>query len=62
MAVQVNFKLKKKIGGHLVLFVGPLIPLFYTSGGVSFGFQSQSFNISIDKLMSFINLLPYSNM
>ena len=25
-----------------VLFVGPLIPLFWTSGDVSYGFQSQS--------------------
>ena len=28
-------------GGHEVLFVGPLIPLFWTSGDVCPGFQSQ---------------------
>ena len=29
-------------GVHRSFFVGPLIPLFWTSGGVSSGFQSQS--------------------
>ena len=33
---------KKKFGGHKSFFVGPLIPLFWTSGDVSSGFQSQS--------------------
>ena len=31
-----------RIRWHSVLFVGPLIPLFWTSVDVSFGFQSQS--------------------
>ena len=29
-------------GGHKFFFVGPLKPLFWTSGDVSSGFQSQS--------------------
>ena len=32
----------KKFRKTEVLFVGPLIPLFWTSGDVSSGFQSQS--------------------
>ena len=35
------FFFKKKIWRTHVLFVGPLIPLFWTSGDVSPGFQSQ---------------------
>ena len=31
----------KIFGGHKVLFVGPLVPLFWTSGDVCPGFQSQ---------------------
>ena len=40
--LKVNFlKKKKKFGGHKSLFVGPLKPLFWTSGDVFSGFQSQ---------------------
>ena len=30
------------LGGHKYFFAGPLIPLFWTSGDISSGFQSQS--------------------
>ena len=33
--------LKKVFGGHMS-FLGPLVPLFWISGDVSSGFQSQS--------------------
>ena len=36
------FFCKKKFWRTWVLFVGPLIPLFWTSGDISSGFQSQS--------------------
>ena len=40
--VKEIFFLKKKIWRTWVFFVGPLIPLFWTSGDVSSGFQCQS--------------------
>ena len=32
----------KVFGGHMSFFLGPLVPLFWISGDVSSGFQSQS--------------------
>ena len=39
--LQGDFFLKKNFWRAWVLFVGPLIPLFWTSGDISSGFQSQ---------------------
>ena len=36
-----HFFFKKNFGGHESFFAGPLIPLFWTSGDVFPGFQSQ---------------------
>ena len=38
---SVVFFLKNFFVGHMSLFAGPLIPLFWTSGDICPGFQSQ---------------------
>ena len=46
---------KKKIWRTHVLFVGPLTPLFWTSGGVCPGFQSQG---GLTCMLSCLHVIP----
>ena len=55
---QFVYFFKKKIWRTSVLFVGPLIPLFWTSGDVYPGFQSQSGYPCLHAFLPVCNKIP----
>ena len=56
-----NAFLFKKIWRTYVLFMGPLISLFWTSGDVSYGFQSLSLQLYLCLTEAYVSHVPWDS-